>query len=158
MVYLRKIVLKGFKSFGRKTVSLRFSNGLTTVVGANGSGKSNVLDAVCFTLGILSAKFVRAGSVSDLIYNPVPASAEKPAEYTRVTLHFDNSDRKIPIDSDDIVVSRQVDRQGRGVYRLNGRLTTRTEILDVLSMVGIDPEGYNIVPQGELARIIRLGP
>lgn len=158
MVYLRKIVLKGFKSFGRKTVSLRFSNGLTTVVGANGSGKSNVLDAVCFTLGILSAKFVRAGSFSDLIYNPVPSSAEKPAEYTRVTLYFDNSDRKIPIDSDDIVVSRQVDRQGHGVYRLNGRLTTRTEILDILSMVGIDPEGYNIVPQGELARIIRLSP
>nr|MDO8134389.1 chromosome segregation protein SMC [Candidatus Njordarchaeum guaymaensis] len=157
-MYLRKIVLKGFKSFGRKTLSLRFSNGLTTVVGANGSGKSNVLDAVCFTLGILSAKFVRAGSFSDLIYSPVPTSVEKPAEYTRVTLHFDNSDRKIPMDSDDIVVSRQVDRQGHGVYRLNGRLTTRTEILDILSMVGIDPEGYNIVPQGELARIIRLSP
>jgi chromosome segregation protein len=157
-VYLRKIVLRGFKSFGRKTVSLRFSKGLTTVVGANGSGKSNVLDAVCFTLGILSAKFVRAGSFSDLIYSPLPSSTEKPAEYTRVTLHFDNSDKKIPMDCDDIVISRQVDRQGHGVYRLNGRVTTRTEILDILSMVGIDPEGYNIVPQGELARIIRLNP
>jgi chromosome segregation protein len=155
-VYLRKIVLKGFKSFGKRTVSLRFSNGLTTVVGANGSGKSNVLDAICFTLGILSAKFVRAGSFSDLIYNPASPSPEKPAEYARVTLHFDNSDRKIPIDTNDIVMSRQVDRQGHGVYRLNGRLTTRTEITDILSMVGIDPEGYNIVPQGELARIIRL--
>jgi chromosome segregation protein len=155
-VYLRKIVLKGFKSFGRRTVSLRFSKGLTTVVGANGSGKSNVLDAICFTLGILSAKSVRAGSFSDLIYNPGSPSNEKPAEYARVTLHIDNSDRKIPMDTDDIVMSRQVDRQGHGVYRLNGRLTTRTEILDILSMVGIDPEGYNIVPQGELARIIRL--
>jgi chromosome segregation protein len=155
-VYLRKIVLKGFKSFGKRTISLRFSNGLTTVVGANGSGKSNVLDAICFTLGILSAKFVRAGSFSDLIYNPASPSTEKPAEYARVTLHFDNSDRKIPIDTDDIVMSRQVDRQGHGLYRLNGRLTTRTEIMDILSMVGIDPEGYNIVPQGELARIIRL--
>jgi chromosome segregation protein len=155
-VYLRKIVLKGFKSFGKSTVSLRFSNGLTTVVGANGSGKSNVLDAICFTLGILSAKFVRAGSFSDLIYNPGSPSTDKPAEYARVSLHFDNSDRKIPIDTDDIVMSRQVDRQGHGVYRLNGRLTTRTEITDILSMAGIDPEGYNIVPQGELARIIRL--
>ena len=156
MVYLRRIVLRGFKSFGRKTVSLRFSKGLTAVVGANGSGKSNVLDAICFTLGILSAKFVRAGSFSDLIYNPGAPGAEKAAEYARVTLHYDNSDRKIPIDSDDLVISRQVDREGHGVYRLNGRLTTRTEILDILSMVGIDPEGYNIVPQGELARIIRL--
>ncbi|WXG45826.1 MAG: chromosome segregation protein SMC [Candidatus Atabeyarchaeum deiterrae] len=157
-MYLRKIVLRGFKSFGRKTVSLRFSKGLTAVVGANGSGKSNVLDAICFTLGILSAKFVRAGSFSDLIYNPASSSTEKPADYSRVTLHFDNSDRKIPIDSDDLVMSRQVDRQGHGAYRLNGRLTTRTELLDILSMVGIDPEGYNIVPQGELARIIRLSP
>jgi chromosome segregation protein len=156
LVYLRKIVLRGFKSFGKRTVSLRFSNGLTTVVGANGSGKSNVLDAICFTLGILSAKLVRAGSFSDLIYNPGSPSTEKPAEYARVTLHFDNSDRRIPVDTDDIVMSRQVDRQGHGVYRLNGRLTTRTEMMDVLSMVGIDPEGYNIVPQGELGRIIRL--
>jgi chromosome segregation protein len=156
LVYLKRIVLRGFKSFGRKTVSLRFSKGLTAVVGANGSGKSNVLDAICFTLGILSAKFVRAGSFSDLIYNPGAPGAEKAAEYARVTLHYDNSDRKIPIDSDDLVISRQVDREGHGVYRLNGRLTTRTEILDILSMVGIDPEGYNIVPQGELAHIIRL--
>lgn len=148
--------MRGFKSFGRKTVSLRFSKGLTAVVGANGSGKSNVLDAICFTLGILSAKFVRAGSFSDLIYNPGSPGAEKAAEYARVTLHYDNSDRTIPIDSDDLVISRQVDREGHGVYRLNGRLTTRTEILDILSMVGIDPEGYNIVPQGELSRIIRL--
>jgi chromosome segregation protein len=156
LAYLKRIVLRGFKSFGRKTVSLRFSKGLTAVVGANGSGKSNILDAICFTLGILSAKFVRAGSFSDLIYKPGSPAAEKAAEYARVTLHYDNSDRKIPIDSDDIVISRQVDREGHGLYRLNGRLTTRTEVLDILSMVGIDPEGYNIVPQGELARIIRL--
>ncbi|MFX1485729.1 MAG: chromosome segregation protein SMC [Promethearchaeota archaeon] len=156
MVFIKKIEMKGFKSFGNQKLISHFPRGFTAVVGPNGSGKSNILDAFCFVLGHLSAKTMRAGSFSDLIYSGGDSSPS--AKYARVTLYLDNSDGGIPIDSSSVVVARVIDQEGRGAYWLNGKRVTRNQIIDLLGMAGISPNGYNIVLQGQLAQFIQMSP
>ncbi|MFX1362160.1 MAG: chromosome segregation protein SMC [Promethearchaeota archaeon] len=156
MVYIKKLEMKGFKSFGNQKLISYFPKGFTAIVGPNGSGKSNILDAFCFVLGHLSAKTMRAGSFSDLIYSGGDSSPS--AKYARVTLYLDNSDAGIPIDSSSVVVGRVIDQEGRGAYWLNGKRVTRNQIIDLLGMAGISPSGYNIVLQGQLAQFIQMSP
>ncbi|MHA1409744.1 MAG: chromosome segregation protein SMC [Candidatus Odinarchaeia archaeon] len=156
MVFIKKLEMKGFKSFGKEKVSLSFPKGFTVIVGPNGSGKSNILDALCFVLGHLSAKTMRASAFTDLIYKP--QKNQKAIGSATVTLHLDNSDRGIQIDSSTVVISRTIDTEGKGVYQLNGKRVTRTQILDLLSLAGIFPDGYNIVLQGQLAQMISMTP
>ncbi|MEM3526362.1 MAG: AAA family ATPase, partial [Candidatus Jordarchaeaceae archaeon] len=157
VVYIKKVVIRGFKSFGKKKETLRLSKGFSAIVGPNGSGKSNLLDAIRFGLGVLSSKSLRVNTFSDLIFTPSKGAKVTPAKYTSVSLYFDNSDRKLPVDSDTVIIDRQVDRTGKSIYKLDGRVVSRTDIVDMLEIAGISPSGYNVVPQGEIFELIQMG-
>ncbi|NJE02626.1 chromosome segregation protein SMC [Thermococcus sp. MV11] len=156
MPYIEKIEMKGFKSYGNRKVVVPLSKGFTAIVGANGSGKSNIGDAVLFVLGGLSAKAMRATRISDLIF--AGTKTEPPAKYAEVAMYFNNEDRGFPIDEDEVVIKRRVYPDGRSTYWLNGKRTSRSDILDVLSAAMISPEGYNLVLQGDITKFIKMSP
>ncbi|MHA2236344.1 MAG: AAA family ATPase, partial [Candidatus Thorarchaeota archaeon] len=155
MVHIEKLVCRGFKSFGRDSVSIKLNEGFTCIVGPNGSGKSNVVDAILFVLGQLSAKTLRATVFSDLLYSPPKPDMPPKAKSAVVELHFDNKDRELQIDADRVVIERQLDDTGKSVCRINGKVVTRTAVLDVLGAIGVDPNGYNLVLQGEIAQMVK---
>ncbi|MHA1959186.1 MAG: chromosome segregation protein SMC [Candidatus Thorarchaeota archaeon] len=158
MVFIDKLVCKGFKSFGRESVTIRLNPGFTCIVGPNGSGKSNVVDAVLFVLGQLSAKTLRASVFSDLLYSPPKPDMPPKAKAASVELHFNNTDRKLQIEADRVVIERELDESGKSVCRINGKTVTRTQVLEVLGSIGVDPNGYNLVLQGEIAQIVKVNP
>ena len=158
MVHIEKLICKGFKSFGRESVSIKLSEGFTCIVGPNGSGKSNVVDAILFVLGQLSAKTLRATVFSDLLYSPPKPNMPPKAKSAVVELHFNNKDRKLQIDADRVVIERQLDDSGKSVCRINGKVVTRSAVLDVLGAIGVDPNGYNLVLQGEIAQMVKVSP
>jgi chromosome segregation protein len=158
LVHIEKLVCKGFKSFGRETVTIKLNPGFTCIVGPNGSGKSNVVDAILFVLGQLSAKTLRANVFSDLLYSPPKPNMPPKAKSAIVELHFDNQDRKLQIDADRVVIERELDDTGKSVCRVNGKVVTRTAVLDVLGAIGVDPNGYNLVLQGEIAQMVKVSP
>ncbi len=165
MGYIRKLEVKGFKSFGPKTLSISFEQGLNVVTGPNGSGKSNIADAILFALGENSPRILRAaqGRLSGLIYDPkkeredAAYSEERPTS-CRATIQFDNLDRKIPVDTDLVTVSRELRNNGENVYFLNGKKTTKGEISDLLEVSGLSPSGLNIIPQGAATRVADQTP
>jgi len=156
MPYIEKLEMKGFKSYGSKKVVVPFSKGFTAIVGANGSGKSNIGDAILFVLGGLSAKAMRATRISDLIF--AGTKKEPPAKYAEVVIYFNNEDRGFPVDEDEVVIKRRVYPDGRSTYWLNGKRTSRSDILDMLSAAMISPEGYNLVLQGDITKFIKMSP
>lgn len=158
MVHIDKLVCKGFKSFGRETVTINFSSGFTCIVGPNGSGKSNVIDAILFVLGQLSAKTLRANVFSDLLYSPPKPNMPPKAKSAVVELHFDNRDRKLQVEADRVVIERELDDTGKSTCRINGKVVTRSSVLEVLGTIGVDPNGYNLVLQGEIAQIVKVSP
>ncbi len=151
MVFIKKITIDNFKSFPRKT-TIPLSKGFTAITGPNGSGKSNIIDALCFVLGKSSARSMRAYRLSELIYHGNGDSS------AYVSLHLDNSEKSIPIDSEEIMVSRRIDPEGRTVYYLNQKRATRTEVVDVLSLALLHPDGHNIILQGDVNRVIEMSP
>lgn len=158
LVYIEKLVCKGFKSFGRDSVTIKFNKGFTCIVGPNGSGKSNVIDAILFVLGQLSAKTLRATVFSDLLYSPPKPGMPAKAKSAIVELHFNNKDRKLQVEADKVVIERQLDDTGKSVCRINSKVVTRTAVLDVLGAIGVDPNGYNLVLQGEIAQMVKVSP
>jgi len=158
LVYIEKLVCKGFKSFGRDSVTIKFNKGFTCIVGPNGSGKSNVIDAILFVLGQLSAKTLRASVFSDLLYSPPKPHMPPKAKTAVVELHFNNKDRKLQVEADRVVIERQLDDTGKSVCRINGKTFTRSAVLDVLGTIGVDPNGYNLVLQGEIAQMVKVSP
>jgi chromosome segregation protein len=156
MPYIKKIELKGFKSFGPKTATVTLDKGFTAITGPNGSGKTNIADAVLFGLGELSARRMRAASLSKLIYHGYPELEVKKAKTAKVVLQFDNSDNRLPVDTKTVTISREINRAGQSIYRLNGRRISRTHILNILSMAGISPTGHNVVLQGAITRIAEI--
>jgi chromosome segregation protein len=156
MPYIKKIELKGFKSFGPKTATVTLDKGFTAITGPNGSGKTNIADAVLFGLGELSARRMRAASLSKLIYHGYPDLQVKKAKTAKVVLQFDNSDNRLPMDTKTVTVSREINRAGQSIYRLNGRRISRGHILNILSMAGISPTGHNVVLQGAITRIAEI--
>jgi chromosome segregation ATPase len=156
VAYVSKIELRGFKSFGNSKVSIPLSRGLTAIVGPNGSGKSNVVDALCFVLGRMSAKLMRAERFSDLLFNG--GNGQRPAPFAEVSLHFNNGDGALPINSMTVTISRKVDRSGKCVYRINRKRASRQEIVDLLSNNMSSPGGYNFIMQGDVDRFIKIDP
>lgn len=154
MVYIKKVTTKGFKSYGSRVISVKLSQNFTCIVGPNGSGKSNVIDAVSFVLGRLSTKSLRASVLADLIFTG--SKKFNPAKYAEVSIYLDNSDDELPFDRKEVIISRSVDASGKSVYRVNRKRETRTYVLDVLSQVGIFPEGHNIIMQGDITRFIKM--
>jgi chromosome segregation protein len=156
MPYIKKIELKGFKSFGSKTATVTLDKGFTAVTGPNGSGKTNIADAVLFGLGELSVRRMRAASLSKLVYHGYPDLGVKKAKTAKVVIQFDNSDNRIPVDTHTVTISREIKRSGQSLYRLNGRRISRTHILNILSMAGISPTGHNVVLQGAITRLAEV--
>jgi chromosome segregation protein len=158
LVHIEKLVCKGFKSFGRDSVTIKFNPGFTCIVGPNGSGKSNVIDAILFVLGQLSAKTLRATVFSDLLYSPPKPNMPPKAKSATVELHFNNTDRRLQVDADKVVIERELDDTGKSVCRINNKSVTRGAVIDVLGAIGVDPNGYNLVLQGEIAQMVKVSP
>ncbi len=155
MVRIDKIEMQGFKSFAKKTL-MTFPGGFSTICGPNGSGKSNTADAVCFVLGRSSAKGLRADRMMEVIFNG--GKGKQPAEFAKVAIFFDNSDKRFPLEESQIIVSRKINRKGVSIYKLNGRTVTREKILEVLHAANIQPDGHNIILQGNVTEIIEMSP
>lgn len=155
MTRINKIIAKGFKSFGLKT-ELEFTSNFNCVLGPNGSGKSNIMDAICFVLGKGSAKGLRADKSANLIYNG--GKSKNPAKEGEVSIFFDNSEKVFPIEEDYLKITRIIRQTGQSVYKINDKTRTRQEILDLLSVANIDPDGYNIVLQGDIVRLVEMSP
>jgi chromosome segregation protein len=156
MPYIKKIELKGFKSFGPQTIKVGLDKGFTAITGPNGSGKSNIMDAVLFSLGELSTKRMRAESAAQLIFHGSDKAGQEKAKMAKVVIQFDNSDGTMPIDTTTVTISREVYRNGQSVYRLNGRRMSRAYITETLSMSSISSMSQNIIPQGTLTRLTDL--
>ncbi|MFH1359195.1 MAG: chromosome segregation SMC family protein, partial [archaeon] len=153
MTYIKKLVMKGFKSFARETV-LHFDRHTVVVVGPNGSGKSNITDALCFVLGRLSIKSIRAARASHLIFSG--NKDYKPASIAYVEITLDNEDKTFAIDNKEVLIKRTVKKNGQSVYKINNEVKTRQEVLELLSQAGIDPHGFNIVLQGEIEKFVKM--
>lgn len=147
------MVMQGFKSFARKT-ELPFTEGINVVLGPNGSGKSNISDALCFVLGRLSVKSMRAAKASNLIF--MGTKALGPAKEAYVEMVFDNSDNSISMDAKEVSIKRIVRKNGQSIYKINGQTKTRQDILALLAQAGIDPNGFNIILQGEIQNFVRM--
>jgi chromosome segregation protein len=154
MSYIKRLKLKGFKSFANSTI-LTFEQGFNTVVGANGSGKSNVFDAMCFVLGRMSSKELRTEKLGNLVFNG--GKNLKPAKQAEVSIYLSNDNKELlNIELDEIKVSRIVTKEGKSKYLLNNQKSTRTEIVEVLHRADINPDGYNIILQGDITRIVNM--
>lgn len=149
-MYLKEITLHGFKSFANRT-SLNFDGGFTAVVGPNGSGKSNVTEAVQWVLGEQSAKALRGESMDDVIFQG--STEKRPAPYAEVTLLFDNLDRTLTIDSDEVSFTRRLTRNGESSYRINGKLCRLKDITNLTMDTGIGRDSFSIISQGQVERI-----
>ncbi|UCD01359.1 MAG: chromosome segregation protein SMC [Promethearchaeota archaeon] len=155
MTHIKKISMSGFKSFGDRTVTIRLSSGFTCIVGPNGAGKSNIIDALCFALGRLSKKTMRAKSLEDLIF--AGSRGKNPSQRASVTLYFDNSENVFPGGTTDFEITRTIKRGGGGGYKMNGKKATRQQILNALAAANIDPDGSNqFVLQGKIVELTHM--
>ncbi|MEN7982147.1 MAG: chromosome segregation SMC family protein [Nanoarchaeota archaeon] len=152
-MHIKKLVIQGFKSFPKKT-ELPFTPGINVILGPNGSGKSNVSDALCFVLGRLSIKSMRAAKAKNLIF--LGTKAASPSKEATVELVFDNSDKTFSIDSNEVSIKRIVRKNGQSVYKINHETKTRQEVLALLAQSGIDPNGFNIILQGEIQNFVKM--
>ena len=145
--------MHGFKSFATKT-EIPFENAMNVIVGPNGSGKSNITDALCFVLGRISIKSIRAAKAANLIFSG--NKTHKPSSEAYVELIFDNSDKIFALESNEVSIKRIVKKNGQGIYKINNETKTRQELLELLAQGGIDPNGFNIVLQGEIAGFVKM--
>lgn len=152
---INKMVMQGFKSFAKHTEVL-FGPKFNCVLGPNGAGKSNVLDSLCFVLGKSGSKNLRAEKSGNLVYNG--GKSKKPAKHGEVSIFFDNKLRMFPYEQDEVKVSRIVKQSGQSVYRINDETKTRREILELLGLAKINPDGYNIILQGDIVRFVEMPP
>ena len=153
MVYIKKLEIYGFKSFGFRNTIISFDKGLVAVTGPNGSGKSNILDAILFAIGENSPKALRVNKLQSLFHD----SQNSSHRLIRVSLTFDNADRGIPIDSDLVTLTREMEGQtGDSQYHLNGKKVSKTTIVELLEVVMAAPNKINIVQQGMITRISEL--
>ena len=154
-MYLKSIEVQGFKSFANKIV-FDFHNGITGIVGPNGSGKSNVADAVRWVLGEQSAKQLRGASMQDVIF--AGTENRKPLSYAYVAITMDNSDHQLAIDFEEVTVSRRVYRSGESEYLINGSPCRLKDVTELFYDTGIGKEGYSIIGQGQIERILNGKP
>ncbi len=154
-MYLKAIEIQGFKSFANK-IRLDFNDGITGIVGPNGSGKSNVADAVRWVLGEQSAKILRGSNMQDIIF--AGTALRKPQSYAYVAIVLDNKDRVLKIDFDEIIVARKVYRSGESEYLLNNSICRLKDIQELFYDTGIGKEGYSIIGQGQIDKILSEKP
>lgn len=154
-MYLKSIEVNGFKSFANKIV-FEFNDGITGIVGPNGSGKSNVGDAVRWVLGEQSAKQLRGSKMEDVIFSGTELRKAQSSAYVAITL--DNSDHKLPIDFTEVKVARRVFRSGESEYLINGASCRLKDVQELFFDTGIGKEGYSIIGQGQIEKILSGKP
>ena len=154
-MYLKSIEVHGFKSFANKIV-FQFHNGITGIVGPNGSGKSNVADAVRWVLGEQRIKQLRGASMQDVIFSGT--EMRKPLGYAFVAITLDNSDHQLAIDFDEVTVARRIYRSGESEYLLNGTPCRLKDVNELFYDTGIGKEGYSIIGQGQIDKILSGKP
>src|SRR5574338_685288 len=151
LVHIKKVEIFGFKSFGYKNTIVNLEPGLVAISGPNGSGKSNILDAITFALGENSPKIMRVDKLRSLLHDV--ENKHQGTKIARVSCHFDNTDRKIPLDSNTVTITREMDEAGENVYYLNQKKMQRNHILDLLEVANAGIHKLNIVQQGTITRI-----
>ena len=152
MTYIKQVELDNFKSFAGH-IKFDFINGFNAIAGANGSGKSNIIDALLFVFGGSSKKEMRSDVLTDLIFNG--GKNGRQAEHAKVNVILDNSKNEFKGTAEkEISISRKVDKNGKSVYRINGKASTREEVLNLLALVKFRQDGFNIIPQGRILEII----
>ena len=154
-MYLKSIEVQGFKSFANK-IKFDFHNGITGIVGPNGSGKSNVADAVRWVLGEQRVKQLRGGSMQDVIFSGT--ENRKPLSYASVAITLDNSDHQLPVDYEEVTVTRKLYRSGESEYLINGAGCRLKDINEMFYDTGIGKEGYSIIGQGQIDKILSGKP
>ena len=154
-MYLKSIEMKGFKSFASK-MTMEFHDGVTAIVGPNGSGKSNVSDAVRWVLGEQSAKQLRGGNMQDVIF--AGTQSRKPIGFASVAITLDNSDHKLNIDYPSVTVTRRLYRSGESEYMINGTACRLKDIQELFYDTGIGKEGYSLIGQGQIDKILSGKP
>ena len=150
-MYLKSIEVQGFKSFANK-INFEFHNGITAIVGPNGSGKSNVADAVRWVLGEQRIKQLRGGKMEDVIF--AGTENRKPLGFAYVAITLENSDHQLSIDYDEVTVSRRLYRSGESEYMINGSICRLKDINELFYDTGIGKEGYSIIGQGQIEKIL----
>lgn len=154
-MYLKSIEIHGFKSFANKIV-FKFHNGITGIVGPNGSGKSNVGDAVRWVLGEQRAKQLRGANMQDVIFSGT--ENRKPMGFASVAITLDNEDHQLPIDYNEVTVTRRVYRSGESEYLINGTTCRLKDVNELFYDTGIGKEGYSIIGQGQIDKILSGKP
>ena len=154
-MYLKSIEVQGFKSFANK-IKFDFHNGITGIVGPNGSGKSNVADAVRWVLGEQRVKQLRGGTMQDVIFSGT--ENRRPLSYASVAITLDNSDHKLPVEFEEVTVTRKLYRSGESEYLINGAACRLKDINEMFYDTGIGKEGYSIIGQGQIDKILSGKP
>lgn len=154
-MYLKSIEVQGFKSFANK-INFKFHNGITGIVGPNGSGKSNVADAVRWVLGEQRIKQLRGASMQDVIFSGTEMRKALGSAYVAITL--DNTDHQLSIDYDEVTVSRRLYRSGESEYMINGTICRLKDVNELFYDTGIGKEGYSIIGQGQIDKILSGKP
>ena len=154
-MYLKSIEVHGFKSFANK-INFQFHNGITGIVGPNGSGKSNVADAVRWVLGEQRIKQLRGASMQDVIFSGT--ENRKPLGYAYVAITLDNADHSLAIDYDEVTVARRIYRSGESEYLINGAACRLKDVNELFYDTGIGKEGYSIIGQGQIDKILSGKP
>ena len=152
--YIQKISMEGFKSFKRK-VAVPLLPGFTIFTGPNGSGKSNCAEALSFVFG-LQSRAMRAKKAEELIFHGSKTKAG--SDHAKVSVHFDNSKKTLPLDDPEIVISRIINKNGVSTYKINGKTVTKQQLVDMFAQIRITPGGHNIIHQGDVSQIVEMNP
>jgi chromosome segregation protein len=152
LVHIKKVEIFGFKSFGFKNTIVDFEPGLISISGPNGSGKSNILDAIIFALGENRPSVMRAPSLRKLIHD-IEGSSRRGPKMARSSVQFDNTDRKIPVDSDLVTITREMSDKGENIYYLDKTKVQRQKVLELMELANAGLNQINAVQQGTVTRI-----
>ena len=152
-MYLKSLELQGFKSFPDKTL-IRFGDDITAIVGPNGSGKSNISDAILWVMGEQSSKTLRGAKMEDVIFGGT--QKRSPVGFAEATLTLDNTDRALPYDADEVMVTRRYYRSGEGEYYINRQSARLRDIHEMFMDTGLGREGYSNIGQGRIDEILSL--
>ena len=157
MVHIKKVEIFGFKSFGFKNTIVEFEPGLVSISGPNGSGKSNILDAIIFALGENKPSIMRAPSLRKLIHD-IESETRRGPRMARTSVQFDNTDRKIPVDSDLVTITREMSEKGENIYYLGKTKVQRQKVLELMDLSNAGLNQINAVQQGTVTRISEMTP
>lgn len=154
-LYLKKIYIQGFKSFADKT-EIKFNNDITAIIGPNGSGKSNISDAIRWVLGEQSVKNLRGSKMEDVIFSGT--DKRRALGFSEVSIVFDNADNQIPIDYNEVAITRRMFRSGESEFYINKNQCRLKDIREILMDTGVGKEGYSIIGQGKIDEILSTKP